>query len=227
MKQTAKALVIFSGGQDSTTCLLQAIEHYGRKNVQTITFFYGQRHAIELEKARWIAQDLGVAQTVMDLSLLQSITHNALMNATESIEAPTDGLPNTFVDGRNALFLLYAAIFAKGQGIHDIIAGVCETDFSGYPDCRQVFVQSMNVTLNLAMDYDFRLLTPLMYLDKAQTWALADELGYLDYVRAHTHTCYDGVVGGCGCCPSCVLRERGLAAYLAGKANQVDEKVSN
>lgn len=227
MKQTAKALVIFSGGQDSTTCLLQAIEHYGRENVQTITFFYGQRHAIELEKARWIAQDLGVAQTVMDLSLLQSITHNALMNATESIEAPTDGLPNTFVDGRNALFLLYAAIFAKGQGIHDIIAGVCETDFSGYPDCRQVFVQSMNVTLNLAMDYDFRLLTPLMYLDKAQTWALADELGYLDYVRTHTHTCYDGVVGGCGCCPSCVLRERGLAAYLAGKANQVDEKVSN
>lgn len=227
MKQTAKALVIFSGGQDSTTCLLQAIKLYGRENVQTITFFYGQRHAIELEKARWIAQDLGVAQTVMDLSLLQSITHNALMNATESIDAPAEGLPNTFVDGRNALFLLYAAIFAKGQGIHDIIAGVCETDFSGYPDCRQVFVQSMNVTLNLAMDYDFRLLTPLMYLDKAQTWALADELGYLDYVLAHTHTCYDGVAGGCGSCPSCVLRERGLAAYLAGKANQVDEKVCN
>ncbi|MBI0182163.1 7-cyano-7-deazaguanine synthase QueC [Snodgrassella alvi] len=217
MKQYSKALVIFSGGQDSTTCLLQAIAAYGRENVQTITFQYGQRHAIELEKARWIAQDLGVAQTVMDLSLLQSITHNALMDKQQAIEAPAEGLPNTFVDGRNALFLLYAAIFAKGQGIHDVIAGVCETDFSGYPDCRNVFVQSMNVTLNLAMDYEFRLITPLMYLDKAQTWALADELGYLDYVRKHTHTCYDGIEGGCGKCPSCVLRERGLQAYLAQK----------
>ncbi|PIT28834.1 7-cyano-7-deazaguanine synthase QueC [Snodgrassella alvi] len=218
MKQHAQALVIFSGGQDSTTCLLQAIATYGRENVQTITFQYGQRHAIELKKARWIAQDLGVAQTVMDLSLLQSITHNALMDEQQEIEAPAEGLPNTFVDGRNALFLLYAAIFAKGQNIHDVIAGVCETDFSGYPDCRNVFVQSMNVTLNLAMDYEFRLITPLMYLDKAQTWALADELGYLDYVCEHTHTCYNGVEGGCGECPSCVLRERGLQTYLAQKA---------
>ncbi|WP_239350025.1 7-cyano-7-deazaguanine synthase QueC [Snodgrassella communis] len=218
MKQYAEALVIFSGGQDSTTCLLQAIATYGRENVQTITFQYGQRHAIELEKARWIAQDLGVAQTVIDLSLLQSITHNALMDEQQVVEAPTAGLPNTFVDGRNALFLLYAAIFAKGKGIHDVIAGVCETDFSGYPDCRNVFVQSMNVTLNLAMDYEFRLITPLMYLDKAQTWSLADELGYLDYVRNHTHTCYNGVEGGCGECPSCVLRERGLQTYLAQKA---------
>lgn len=218
MKQDTEALVIFSGGQDSTTCLLQAIATYGRENVQTITFQYGQRHAIELEKARWIAQDLGVAQTVIDLSLLQSITHNALMDEQQVVEAPTAGLPNTFVDGRNALFLLYAAIFAKGKGIHDVIAGVCETDFSGYPDCRNVFVQSMNVTLNLAMDYEFRLITPLMYLDKAQTWSLADELGYLDYVRNHTHTCYNGVEGGCGECPSCVLRERGLQTYLAQKA---------
>jgi 7-cyano-7-deazaguanine synthase len=218
MKQYAEALVIFSGGQDSTTCLLQAIATYGRENVQTITFQYGQRHAIELEKARWIAQDLGVAQTVIDLSLLQSITHNALMDEQQVVEAPTAGLPNTFVDGRNALFLLYAAIFAKGKGIHDVIAGVCETDFSGYPDCRNVFVQSMSVTLNLAMDYEFRLITPLMYLDKAQTWSLADELGYLDYVRNHTHTCYNGVEGGCGECPSCVLRERGLQTYLAQKA---------
>lgn len=218
MKQYAEVLVIFSGGQDSTTCLLQAIATYGRENVQTITFQYGQRHAIELEKARWIAQDLGVAQTVIDLSLLQSITHNALMDEQQVVEAPTAGLPNTFVDGRNALFLLYAAIFAKGKGIHDVIAGVCETDFSGYPDCRNVFVQSMNVTLNLAMDYEFRLITPLMYLDKAQTWSLADELGYLDYVRNHTHTCYNGVEGGCGECPSCVLRERGLQTYLAQKA---------
>ena len=212
-----QALVIFSGGQDSTTCLIQAIQTYGCENVQAITFQYGQRHAIELEQARWIAQDLGVKQTVLDLSLMQQITHNALMDDTASIETASDGLPNTFVDGRNALFLLYAAIYAKGQRIRHIIAGVCETDFSGYPDCRDVFVKSMNVTLNLAMDYAFQIHTPLMYLTKAQTWALADEMGALDYICEHTHTCYNGVVGGCHECPSCILRERGLSEYLESK----------
>ena len=215
--QVRKALVIFSGGQDSTTCLLQAIAEYGVQNVETITFQYGQRHSIELEKARWIAQDLGVKQTLLDTSLIKSITHNALMDETAQIEQKDNTLPNTFVDGRNALFLLYAAIYAKGQGISDIIAGVCETDFSGYPDCRDVFVKSMNVTLNLAMDYAFNLRTPLMYLTKAQTWQLADELGALDYVREHTHTCYQGIEGGCGQCPSCVLRNKGLAEYLEQK----------
>ena len=214
----AKALVIFSGGQDSTTCLIQAIARYGREQVHTITFQYGQRHAIELERARWIAADLGVRQTVLDLSLMQQITHNALMDTTAAIDNSSGGLPNTFVDGRNALFLLYAAIYAKGQGIAHIITGVCETDFSGYPDCRDVFVKSMNVTLNLAMDYAFQLHTPLMYLTKAQTWALAADLGCFDYVQQHTHTCYAGVAGGCGECPACVLRERGLAEYLAQKA---------
>lgn len=214
MTHQDKALVIFSGGQDSTTCLLQAIADYGRENVQAITFHYGQRHNIELEKARWIATDLGIAQTELDLSLITAITDNALINAKTDIETPDSGLPNTFVDGRNALFLLYAAIFAKGQGIYHLIAGVCETDFSGYPDCRDVFIKSMNVTLNLAMDYPFQIHTPLMYLTKAQTWALADSLGYLDYVRQHTHTCYEGVDGGCGKCPSCQLRERGLNEYL-------------
>lgn len=214
MTHQDKALVIFSGGQDSTTCLLQAIADYGRENVQAITFHYGQRHNIELEKARWIATDLGIAQTELDLSLITAITDNALINAKTDIETPDSGLPNTFVDGRNALFLLYAAIFAKGQGICHLIAGVCETDFSGYPDCRDVFIKSMNVTLNLAMDYPFQIHTPLMYLTKAQTWALADSLGYLDYVRQHTHTCYEGVDGGCGKCPSCQLRERGLNEYL-------------
>ncbi|QEY23501.1 7-cyano-7-deazaguanine synthase QueC [Neisseria animalis] len=212
-----KALVIFSGGQDSTTCLLQAIETYGRGNVQAITFQYGQRHAVELERACWIAQDLGIPQTVLDLSLMQHITRNALMSDGAEIQTAENGIPNTFVDGRNALFLLYAAIFAKGQGIRHIIAGVCETDFSGYPDCRDIFVKSMNVTLNLAMDYDFQIHTPLMYLTKAQTWKLADDLGRLNYVREHTHTCYNGVIGGCGECPSCILRERGLAEYLAEK----------
>ena len=140
------------------------------------------------------------------------------MDANADIEQKDGELPNTFVDGRNALFLSYAAIYAKGQGINDIITGVCETDFSGYPDCRDVFIKSMNVTLNLAMDYPFNLKTPLMYLTKAQTWALADELGALDYIREHTHTCYEGVERGCGECPSCKLRDKGLQEYLATKA---------
>ena len=213
-----QALVVFSGGQDSTTCLFQAMQQYGAENVQAITFAYGQRHGIELERAASIAQELGIRQTVLDLSLITAITHNALTDAQAAIETDAQGMPNTFVDGRNALFLLYAAIYAKSQNIRDIFIGVCETDFSGYPDCRQMFVQSMNVTLNLAMAYDFRLHTPLMYLTKKETWALADELGVLDYIRTRTHTCYLGVDGGCHECPSCVLRERGLAECLAEKS---------
>ena len=213
-----QALVVFSGGQDSTTCLFQAMQQYGAENVQAITFAYGQRHGIELERAASIAQELGIRQTVLDLSLITAITHNALTDAQAAIQTDVQGMPNTFVDGRNALFLLYAAIYAKSQNIRDIFIGVCETDFSGYPDCRQIFVQSMNVTLNLAMAYDFRLHTPLMYLTKKETWALADELGVLDYIRTRTHTCYLGVDGGCHECPSCVLRERGLAEYLAEKS---------
>ena len=213
-----QALVVFSGGQDSTTCLFQAMQQYGAENVQAITFAYGQRHGIELERAASIAQELGIRQTVLDLSLITAITHNALTDAQAAIQTDAQGMHNTFVDGRNALFLLYAAIYAKSQNIRDIFIGVCETDFSGYPDCRQIFVQSMNVTLNLAMAYDFRLHTPLMYLTKKETWALADELGVLDYIRTRTHTCYLGVDGGCHECPSCVLRERGLAEYLAEKS---------
>ena len=216
MQQNKKALVIFSGGQDSTTCLFQAIEEFGKENVEVVTFQYGQRHAIELEKAAWIAQDLGVKQTLIDTSVIKAITTNALMQDGAEIKQQGD-TPNTFVDGRNALFLLYAAIYAKGQGIQTIFTGVCETDFSGYPDCRDVFVKSMNVTLNLAMDYNFNIRTPLMYLTKKETWALADKLGAFDYIRTHTHTCYLGIEGGCHTCPSCLLREKGLNEYLAEK----------
>lgn len=212
-----KALVIFSGGQDSTTCLLLAIRDYGITNVHAISFHYGQRHNIELQQATWIAQNLGVKHTILDLSLITNITQNALMNPEQTITTNANGLPNTFVDGRNALFLLYAAIYAKSQHIHNIFIGVCETDFSGYPDCRDVFIKSMNVSINLAMDYNFNIHTPLMYLTKKQTWALADELNALDYIRTHTHTCYLGVHGGCGECPSCILRERGLKEYLSEK----------
>lgn len=211
-----KALVIFSGGQDSTTCLLQAIADYGRENVETISFQYGQRHSIELDKAKWITEDLGVKQTVIDTSVIKQTTNNALIDDSQEIKAAHDGdYPNTFVDGRNMLFLLLAGCYAKQQDIQDIIIGVCETDFSGYPDCRDIFIKSMNVSMNLAMDYAFNIKTPLMYLTKAQTWEMADQLGYLDYVRQNTHTCYYGVEGGCGKCPSCMLRDKGLQEYLA------------
>lgn len=217
MNSTPKTVVIFSGGQDSTTCLFQAIQEFGVENVEVVTFQYGQRHAIELEKAAWIAKDLGVKQTLIDTSVIKAITSNAMM---EEREIKQEGnTPNTFVDGRNALFLLYTAIYAKGQGIQTIFTGVCETDFSGYPDCRDVFVKSMNVTLNLAMDYNFNIRTPLMYLTKKQTWELADKLGAFDYIRQHTHTCYLGVEGGCHTCPSCVLREKGLNEYLSEKTS--------
>lgn len=219
MQQPQKAIVIFSGGQDSTTCLFQAIAEFGKENVEVITFQYGQRHAIELEKAQWIAQDLGVKQTLIDTSLIKAITSNALMDDQAKIEQQGDK-PNTFVDGRNALFLLYAAIYAKGQGIQTIFTGVCETDFSGYPDCRDVFVKSMNVTLNLAMDYNFNIRTPLMYLTKKETWQLADQLGAFDYIRQHTHTYYLGIEGGCHTCPSCLLREKGLNEYLAERGEK-------
>lgn len=212
MNNAKKAIVIFSGGQDSTTCLFQAIQEFGTENVEVVTFQYGQRHSIELEKARRIAQDLGVKQTLIDTSVIKAITTNALI--TDSDIKQDGNTPNTFVDGRNALFLLYAAIYAKGQGIQTIFTGVCETDFSGYPDCRDVFIKSMNVTLNLAMDYNFNIRTPLMYLTKKETWALADKLGVFDYIREHTHTCYLGIEGGCHTCPSCVLREKGLNDYL-------------
>ncbi|WGE58247.1 7-cyano-7-deazaguanine synthase QueC [Actinobacillus equuli] len=217
MNSTPKAVVIFSGGQDSTTCLFQAIQEFGVENVEVVTFQYGQRHAIELEKAAWIAKDLGVKQTLIDTSVIKAITSNAMMEEREIKQK--GNTPNTFVDGRNALFLLYTAIYAKGQGIQTIFTGVCETDFSGYPDCRDVFVKSMNVTLNPAMDYNFNIRTPLMYLTKKQTWELADKLGAFDYIRQHTHTCYLGVEGGCHTCPSCVLREKGLNEYLSEKTS--------
>lgn len=218
--KNSKALVIFSGGQDSTTCLLQAIVDYGRENVEVVSFNYGQRHQIELEKAAFIAADLGVEQRVIDTSVIQQTTNNALIDGRISVSsAAGEKYPNTFVDGRNALFLLLAGNVAKSKGIKDIIIGVGETDFSGYPDCRDLFVKSMNVTMNLALDYAFNLKTPLMYLTKAETWRLADQLGYLEYVKQHTHSCYLGVEGGCGECPSCQLRNTGLAAYLADKAS--------
>ena len=218
-----KALVIFSGGQDSTTCLIQAIQTYGSENVEAITFQYGQRHAIELEKAHLIAADLGVPQTVLDLSLMQQITHNALMDDKAEIRTADSGTPNTFVDGRNALFLLYAAIYAKSRDIVHIITGVCETDFSGYPDCRDDTLKALQVAVSLGMGQRFTFDTPLMWLDKAETWELARSLGgqaLVDLIVNDSHTCYHGVRDtlhawgyGCGTCPACALRKSGYERW--------------
>ena len=212
------ALVVFSGGQDSTTCLFWAKRNF--KKVYALSFLYGQKHQKEVELAREIARKAEVEFDVMDVSFIGSLGHNSLTDTSMVMdqEKPADSFPNTFVPGRNLFFLSIAAVYARERGINHLITGVSQTDFSGYPDCRDVFIKSMNVTLNLAMDYPFNLKTPLMYLTKAQTWALADELGALDYIRQHTHTCYEGVEGGCGECPSCKLRDKGLQEYLATKA---------
>lgn len=218
MLHEEKAVVVFSGGQDSTTCLFWAMQQFAE--VEVITFNYGQRHVLELECAASIAKELGVKQHVLDMGLLNQLAPNALTRSDIEIEAKEGELPSTFVDGRNLLFLSFAAIVAKGIGAKHIITGVCETDFSGYPDCRDVFIKSLNVTLNLSMDYSFVIHTPLMWLDKAQTWALADELGAFEFVRERTLTCYNGIpADGCGECPACQLRRRGLEQYLQNRQN--------
>ncbi|WP_433945785.1 7-cyano-7-deazaguanine synthase QueC [Paenibacillus sp. SN-8-1] len=216
MLKNEKAVVVFSGGQDSTTCLFWALKHFAE--VETVTFNYGQRHSLEIECAKQIADELGVKNTVLDMSLLNQLAPNALTRDDIEITHEDGSLPSTFVEGRNHLFLSFAAVLAKTAGARHLITGVCETDFSGYPDCRDTFVKSLNVTLNLAMDYNFVIHTPLMWLDKAETWALADELGAFDFVREKTLTCYNGVIGhGCGECPACKLRQAGLDKFLQSR----------
>lgn len=216
MKYDEKALVVFSGGQDSTTCLFWAKEHF--KEVIALSFSYGQRHANEVDIAREIAEDAGVEWHCMDAGFISSLSHNSLTDMSISVdkEKPSDSLPNTFVPGRNMFFISIAAVFARERGIRHIVTGVSQTDFSGYPDCRDNFIKSLNVTINLAMEEQFVIHTPLMWKDKAQVWALSDELGVFDLVREKTITCYNGVVGdGCGECPSCRLRKKGLDEYLS------------
>lgn len=210
-----KALVVFSGGQDSTTCLFWAKKHF--KKVVALSFVYGQKHVKEVDLAREIAAEAGVEWKSMDVSFIASLGKNSLTDTTIEMDEqrPEGGFPNTFVPGRNLFFLSIAAVFARENGIFDLVTGVSQTDFSGYPDCRDNFIKSLNVTLNLALDEQFVIHTPLMWIDKCQTWALADELGVLDLIREKTLTCYHGVVGdGCGHCPACKLRREGLHAYL-------------
>ncbi|WP_096552111.1 7-cyano-7-deazaguanine synthase QueC [Ureibacillus thermosphaericus] len=211
------AIVVFSGGQDSTTCLFWAKEQF--KEVEAVTFDYGQRHRLEIECAKEIAKKVGVKHHILDMSLLNQLAPNALTRDDIEVEEGKDGeLPSTFVPGRNLLFLSFAGVLASQVGAKHIVTGVCETDFSGYPDCRDVFIKSLNVTMNLAMDDTFVIHTPLMWLTKAQTWELADQLGVLDFVRNNTLTCYNGIIAdGCGECPACKLRKRGLDEYLRSR----------
>ncbi len=210
-----KVLVVFSGGQDSTTCLFWAQKEFDE--VETLCFDYGQRHRIEMEAARSIAETAGVPFTLLNLDLLKQITHNSLTDSSMEVEEdkPENRPPNTLVEGRNMLFLTFAAIFAKGKNIPNLVTGVGQADFSGYPDCRDEFIRSLNQTLNLSMDYEFRIHTPLMWKSKQEIWALSNELGVFDLVRTQTVTCYNGIIGaGCGHCPACQLRKNGLEAYL-------------
>ncbi|GIU49102.1 7-cyano-7-deazaguanine synthase [Shewanella sairae] len=215
----SKAVVVFSGGQDSTTCLIQALQQFDE--VHGITFDYGQRHREEIE----IAQDIGIklklaSHKVMDVTLLNELAISALTRDSIPVsnELMENGLPNTFVPGRNILFLTLAGIYAYQLGADTVITGVCETDFSGYPDCRNDFVKAMQAALEQGMDKKLTISTPLMWLDKAETWALADQLQSLDLIRHETLTCYNGIKGdGCGTCPACLLRKRGLEDYLNNK----------
>ncbi len=208
------AVVVFSGGQDSTTCLFWAIKNF--EKVVAVTFDYNQRNNSEIECAKKITKDLGIEHHILNMELLNQLAPNALTRSDIEITKGEEGeLPSTYVEGRNMLFLTFAAILGKTKGCNNIVTGVCETDFSGYPDCRDMFVKSLNVTLNLAMDNNFVIHTPLMWIDKADTWEMADSFGKLDYIRENTVTCYEGIKGdGCGKCPSCILRNNGLKKYL-------------
>ena len=226
-----KALVLFSGGQDSTTCLAWALERY--EHVETIGFDYGQRHRIELECRLNILQEVrnrfpNWAQRlgedhVLDLKLLGQISDTA-MTAEITIEFEKNGLPNTFVPGRNLLFLTFAATIAYRRGLTVLVGGMCETDYSGYPDCRDNTLKATQVALSLGMDAPVIIETPLMWLDKAQTWRLAENLGGQDFVsliQEESHTCYLGTRQqkhewgyGCGTCPACELRKTGYEQYI-------------
>jgi 7-cyano-7-deazaguanine synthase len=231
---TDAALVLFSGGQDSATCLAWALDRFSR--VETIGFDYGQRHRIELdcrarvltalgrEFPRWAGR-LGDDHTV-DLAALGRLGGTALTREVE-IRMQADGLPNTFVPGRNLLFFTFAAATAYRRGIKRLVGGMCETDYSGYPDCRDDTLKALQVVLNLGMERRFVVETPLMWLDKAATWRLAEELGgaaLVELIRVETHSCYRGERStlhrwgyGCGQCPACDLRRNGYERY-AGEA---------
>ncbi|MEL7320696.1 MAG: 7-cyano-7-deazaguanine synthase QueC [Pseudomonadota bacterium] len=224
------ALVLFSGGQDSTICLAHALARYDR--VETVGFDYGQRHAVELECRTRVIKAMRTAfpnwseklgeDRVCDVSVLSDISDTAMIKETE-IEIAENGLPNTFVPGRNLLFLTLAGAIAWRRGISNLVGGMCETDYSGYPDCRRGTLDAQELTLARGMDRPYTIDTPLMWLDKAETWELAEQLGgdaLIDLVIEETHTCYLGDRAhrhdwgyGCGTCPACELRQRGYKTW--------------
>ena len=214
MKKKDSALVLFSGGQDSTVCLYWALQHFSR--VEAVCFRYGQRHENEVEIAQKLANKAKVPLQVIHAEMIGNLSENALTNHAISMDKQqkNENPPNTFVPGRNLLFISMAAIVAREKQIFDLVTGVSQADFSGYPDCRQAFIQSLNETLNLAMDEHFVIHTPLMWKEKKAVWQLADELGILELVKNETITCYNGIpAAGCGNCPACILRRRGLELY--------------
>jgi len=214
------ALVLFSGGQDSTTCLFWAKKYFS--SVRTLCFTYGQRHSNEVEIAEEIARKAEVPFQILDASIISHLSTNSLTDwdVVMDKEKPEHDYPNTFVPGRNLLFLTFAAVIARTHGIRHIVTGVSEADYSGYPDCRDTFIMSANASINLAMDEHFQIHTPLMWRDKTAVWQLADELGVFDIIRNETLTCYNGVpADGCGECPSCKLRKQGLDNYLIIRNN--------
>jgi 7-cyano-7-deazaguanine synthase len=208
-----KALVILSGGQDSTTCLYWAIDRFGQDSVESLTFAYGQRHRIELEAASSVAEHAGVANTLLPIDTFGALGGNALTDP--SVEVPAtitddDSLPATFVPGRNLIFLTFAAAYAWQRGIRHLVAGVAQTDYSGYPDCRRETIDALEKTIALGLERRITIHTPLMHLSKKETVLLANELGALG-AMALTHTCYNGQRPPCGQCAACALRARGFA----------------
>ena len=208
-----KALVVLSGGQDSTTCLYWAIDRFGLAAVDTLTFDYGQRHRIELDCAAKVAEFAGVSNTCLPIDTLAALGGDSLTDPDIDVNNDTDadtGLPNTFVPGRNLIFLTYAAAFAYRRGIRNLVTGVAQTDYSGYPDCREETIIALQHALRLGMECDVTIHTPLMHLSKKETVELVNDLGGLP-AMAHTHTCYNGEQPPCGHCPACVLRAKGFA----------------
>ncbi|MDC0036682.1 7-cyano-7-deazaguanine synthase QueC [bacterium] len=205
----SKALILFSGGQDSTTCLAQACADFPGE-IMAIGFDYGQRHTIELEQAAKLANLANVDYHVIDLPFIAALSRNALTSNDVEITHEEGQLPSTFVPGRNLFFLSAAAVFAREHNIQILYTGVCETDYSGYPDCRSDFIASATTTINLAMETNIEIRTPLMHLTKADTVQLMHDLGKLDWY-SESHTCYEGKRPACGVCPACVLRLKGFA----------------
>lgn len=208
-----QALVVLSGGQDSTTCLYWAIKKFGIECVSSVTFDYGQRHRIELDCAQEIAAFAGVPNVVLPIDTFAALGGNALTDAGVDVETQIDAetdLPNTFVPGRNLIFLTFAAAFAYQRGIANLVTGVAQTDYSGYPDCRAETMTALQSALRAGMESDIRIHTPLMQLSKQETVELARELGALPAL-AMTHTCYNGERPPCGHCPACELRAKGFA----------------